>query len=122
MEKYIKNNCVAVLVSHGYGAGWSTSIWGDRNLAVDKRVVEFYLQHKDDKVYMDELCNGWRSGSNLVKEVSKLFKSWGYENTYFGGFGDIEIEWVPIGTAFRIQEDDGNEWIEYMSNIDYVTA
>ena len=120
MEKYIKDNHIAVLVSPGYGAGWST--WGDRNLAVDKRVVEFYLQHKDDKVYIDKLHHTLPSESNVLREASELFKSWGYEHVYFGGFGDIEIEWVPIGTAFRIQEYDGNEWIEYVNNIDYITA
>ena len=35
----------AVLVSHGFGAGWSS--WNDPSVAYDKRVVEFWLTHHE---------------------------------------------------------------------------
>ena len=45
MEKYIKDGKVGVLVSPGYGAGWST--WGDDGLrdqlALDSRLVQAKL-------------------------------------------------------------------------------
>ena len=50
VELYEKDGKIGVLVSHGFGAGWST--WGSDELAYDKRVVEFWLSHKNDKEFM----------------------------------------------------------------------
>ena len=33
------------------------------------------------------------------------------------GLGDVVIEWLPQGTHFTIDEYDGNETIEYISDI-----
>jgi len=117
MEKYAKDGKVAILVSPGYGAGWST--WNEANLACDKRVVEFYFQHKDDKKFLNKLDN---SDSKEAKNAENLFKSWGYENVYFGGFSDVEVHWLPVGTKYNITEYDGYETLETVDSINWETA
>lgn len=117
-EKYIKDGKVAILVSPGFGAGWST--WEGKELAYDKRVVEFWLEHKDDKEFMKDL-DSYNDNANK-KAAKKQFKEWGYEDVFFGGFKDIVLKWLPIGTSFYISEYDGSESLETISNINWTTA
>jgi hypothetical protein len=35
---------------------------------------------------------------------------------------DLEIEWLPIGTQFRITEYDGNEGIEIQKDVSWQVA
>lgn len=103
-----------VLVSYGFGAGWST--WECPELAYDKRVVEFWLAHKDDEEWMKTVDNfgfGSTKESQAHREATEFFKSIGYENVYMGGFSDICLEWVPRGVKWRINEYDGSESIEF---------
>lgn len=117
MQKYIRNNKVAILVSKDFGAGWST--WNKKELAYDKRVVEFYLEHKDDEEYMRNMR---RRDRKTTEETEKIFKSWGYDNVYFGGFSDIEICWLPVGTKYYISEDDGWETLKTIDSVQWETA
>ena len=100
----------AVLVSTGYGAGWST--WNSPELAWDSRVVEWWLEHKDHWD-LDYLCRGG--------EADKFFESLGYEAPYYGGLSDIILVWVKLGRKWRIEEYDGAESIEYDDSIFWVT-
>ena len=114
---------IAVLVSPGYGAGWST--WNDDTLAYDKRVVEFWLAHKDNEKFMEEIDSfSYYEKVPALKEAEDFFKSIGYSHIYFGGFNQIELEWVPIGCRWRIDEYDGSESLEILSmdNYNYVSA
>lgn len=109
----------AVLVSGGYGAGWST--WGDEELAYDKRVVEFFLQHENDDEFMRTVEDYFGvlsdAESDAHKEAARFFRSIGYkECPYMGGFSQIHIEWVPYGSYWRINEYDGSESLEYLEN------
>lgn len=116
VEIYEKNDKVAVLVSPGYGSGWSSD--QDEKLAYDKRVVEFWLEHKDDHEFMKDM-DSW--GKNAIKEnAEELFKSWGYDYVYFGGFNQIKLEWVDKNKPFVIREYDGTEWIQYVDNMNLV--
>jgi len=100
VEKYIKDGKVGVLYSPGYGAGWST--WGETEMALDKELVQAYIE----------------GGSIKCTEVaSKL-----YPDSYLGGANQLKLEWIPVGTAFRINEYDGSESIEYLSNNSFMTA
>lgn len=40
-----------VLVSYNFGASWGT--WSEQEFAYDRRVIEFWMAHKDDKSWMD---------------------------------------------------------------------
>ena len=89
MEKLIKNGCVAVLVSHGYGAGWST--WEhDERMLFDPVLAAMV----DDE-----------AGDDEISEVAKQR----YPDTYLGGLDGLAVHWVPIGKRFRIEEYDGSE-------------
>ena len=80
---------VEVLVSPGFGAGWST--WNDDGLklAVDKRIIDFFK----------------RAGQDADKNLVKAFlREIGYEHVYCGGWDDLVIETVSKGMKFRISE------------------
>ena len=77
---------VAVAVSYGYGAGWSS--WNDVN-PMDKRYNELILAEK------------WKEAEELAEE----------EDLYAGGLKDCVIIWLDEGTAFSIKEYDGAESI-----------
>ena len=98
MEKlYNENGDVAVIISYGYGAGFST--WTDIN-PMDKRYAELILNKKFD-------------------EAIKLAES---EGQYAGGIEGCEIEWVKKGTKFRITEYDGSENLILYDEVDYYKA
>lgn len=99
---YNENGELGVLVSYGYGAGWST--WNDKKLAYDKRIVEKFL----DDVSSDEMCN--------------FVESLGYARPYMGGYKQLELEFIPRGTLFRIYEYDGYEGIETLEDMDMIVA
>ena len=98
MEKIVRDGKVAVAVSSGFGAGWST--WASVD-PMDARFNELFLdgKHKEAGALCDELHLG-----------------------YSGGARDVEIVWVPVGTKFRITEYDGSESIEYQDEISWSEA
>jgi hypothetical protein len=85
MEKIVRDGMVAVAVSSGFGAGWST--WNDVD-PMDARFNQLFL---DEKFY---------EATALCDELGL-----GYSN----GAYDVVIRWVPEGTKFRIDEYDGSE-------------
>lgn len=91
VEKYYNENktAIAVLVSPGWGAGWST--WNNKEMAYDKRIVEAFLENIDSY------------------EIEELCKEWSYDSCYAGGWNDIRLEWVPVGKRYYITENDGHE-------------
>lgn len=107
MKEYYYNEAgqIAVLVSHDFGAGWST--WDDHgiDLATDKRIVEKYIElSKTDMLRKIDI-----SGSPEEKAFEEWLASIGYKGVYVGGFADCVIEWVDKGTPIRIDEYDGFE-------------
>ena len=97
IEKVIRGGKVAVLVSPGLGAGWST--WADNAEAAmfDPEVVAWVERGKP----RDEF---------LEKE-----ESWFERFGYLGGADDLEIEWVTVGSGFYIEEYDGSETLRVIS-------
>lgn len=107
---YNKEGKIAVLVSPGYGAGWST--WSSEyglSLATDKRIVEKFLECKKADGLLKKID---RYDSAEEKELEEWLASIGYPKVYVGGFADIVIKWVSPGTAIRIYEYDGYETLE----------
>lgn len=93
VEKYYnEKDELGVLISRGFGAGWST--WNNEALAYDKRVIEKWLKGA--------------TSSEMMEYVVSL----GYGKPYMGGYEDLRLEFVPRGTMFCIHEYDGNETIE----------
>ena len=86
-----------VLISPGFGAGWST--WNDRDMAVDKDLIELFERGCTEDE-MADLC------------VKKGYTD-GVTNSppYMGGFENLKVKEVPQGCYFKIDEYDGSEYI-----------
>lgn len=85
MEKIVRDGMVAVAVSAGFGAGWST--WAEVDPR-DARFNQLFLDGNIDEIV--RICDEEMLG-------------------YTGGAANVEIKWVPEGTKFRIDEYDGSE-------------
>ena len=99
MEKVIRDGKVAVIVSPGWGAGWST--WDDRKICFDPIIVK------------------WIEGG---KVGDPPLDHYGKSAPYSGGLRDAEIHWIDEGTSFRITEYDGYESLEVIGEIDHLIA
>ena len=54
-----------------------------------------------------------------------LFRSYmalKYPDAYTGVMDDLIVDWLPVGTLFRIHEYDGNESIEVKEDMDWLIA
>lgn len=102
MEKVIRNGEVAVLISPGYGAGWSTWNSGEDILLYHPKLVE-----------MVESGNANKITSTWMK------KHLGLKDIYCGGAADLEIRWIPEGTSFTVEEYDGAESLRTKSDLSY---
>lgn len=92
-ERVVRDGRVAVLVSPGFGAGWST--WADRELR--------------ERLVFDPEVVAWVEGGKEGPLPDLEAKYGGYEYFYDGGASDLIVEWVPLGVRFRIEEYDGSE-------------
>jgi hypothetical protein len=102
MNKLIKDGMVAVLYSPGFGAGWYTWNYECPEILFDPAIVEFVEKEK------------WAELETYV-----ILK---YPEIYKGGMTDLEVEWMPVGTEFKIIEYDGAESIEYKENDHWMIA
>lgn len=103
VAKLEKNGIVAVLVSPGFGAGWST--WNRDHcpeIVFDPEIVEAVLN--EDR--------------NLAANIATKK----YPNCYDGGTEDLMVEWLPVGTVFEIEEYAGSETIHVICSRKYYTA
>lgn len=104
-KRYNEHGQVAVLISPGFGAGWST--WNHKpeytnGLIFDSRLVDAVLAEVTAEQFT-ELCN-------------KV----GYTDMYFGGTTDLTVVWMDEGTLFTIEEYDGSESIRTFDDLCYV--
>lgn len=118
MDKVIVDGKVAVLVSGGYGGGWST--WsGDtldqpnRSIAFEPKVVEMVLAGEKDKN---------RAERKATLDKIKEYMTETYPDYYTGGAEGLEVEWVSQGAKFHIEEYDGNESLVLESDMNWQTA
>ena len=101
MNKLIRDQKVAVLVSPGYGAGWYS--WhSNEELLYDPSIVEWVEQDDLDKI--------------------KTYLELKYPNDTTLGLEDLVVEWVPVGARFRIEEYDGAENLVLESEERWLTA
>ena len=103
MEKVIKSGLVAVLISPDFGAGWST--WNSEipELLFDPVVVGMVEDGTD--------------GDTIAAYCEAK-----YPDGYFGGADDLIVEWVPVGTQFRVHEYDGSETLECKDAMSWITG
>jgi hypothetical protein len=101
MQKLIRDNKVAVLVSPGFGAGW-------------------YSWHSIDELIYDPSIVEWIERQELDK--IRAYMELRYPEVYTGGLEDLEVNWVPMGARFRIDEYDGAESLVLESEQRWMTA
>jgi hypothetical protein len=102
MDKVIVNGKVAVLYSPGFGSGWYT--WNQEfpELIFSPAIVKLVEQEKFDEL--------------------ETYMELKYPEVFKGGMMDLEIQWIPVGTEFRIHEYDGAESIEVKDELYWFTA
>ncbi len=93
LKKLIKDRQVAVIVSPGYGGGWSTwnSEYGNQ-LLFDPDIAESLL------------ANDTQKAMRIASEK--------YPDVYTRGLPKAIVVWVNEGTRFTIKEYDGYESLE----------
>ena len=119
-DKVIVDGKVAVLVSGGFGGGWSTWMYGsvgcaeyNQSMAFEPKVVEMVLAGEKDK-------NRAERKATLDKIIGYMTET--YPGYYTGGAEGLEVEWVPVGSKFYIEEYDGNESLVLESDMNWQTA
>lgn len=106
MEKVIESGKVAVVITNGYGGGWSS--WGAPiELVFHPLIVEMVRNNRKN-----EICPEWLA-ANFGEE---------YASIYCGSVHNLAVVWVPEGALFRIEEYDGWESIVMFNRAEYITA
>jgi hypothetical protein len=105
MNKVVRDGLVGVIVSPGYGAGWSTWIPDNPDILFDGVVIDWIL-------------NGKRADQESQLEA---YLESEYPDGYFS-LGQLEVVWLPEGTQFRIDEYDGSETLVLASDQRWLTA
>lgn len=107
MKKFIRDDEVAVLISPGFGAGWSTWNYSCPECLFDPEIVQMVLDNKP-----------WQEIANFADAKYET------ETNYFysGGASDLVVRWVPVGTKFRVHEYDGSETLEIKEELDWIEA
>lgn len=105
MEKVYKEGKVGVIVSPGYGGGYSDS--GDLDI-FDKDVIHAIRKYPTDP-------------HGAEADYKKIMKE-KYNKDYFPDFKQLEVEWLPEGTVFQIHEYDGYESIQIRDKMSWHVA
>lgn len=103
---------VGVLISAGYGAGWST--WagqGEREFMLfDRGLVELAL--------IDVARSSTSETFNWVEQYM-LEQN---KESYLGGWKGIYVKWMKPGTEFIVEEYDGAESLRYRDSDHWTSA
>jgi len=111
MKKLIRNGMIAVLVSHGYGAGWST--WhSDEQLLFDPEIVLLVEKFRNESMSWDD----------FNEAVEKHCLTEYPEGVYLGGVDGLRVHWLTPGTRFSVREYDGAEFIELEKDMEWSVA
>ena len=108
MDKVIRDGKVAVLVSPGFGAGWSTWAYSGEE------------DNRDFMLFDPTLVTMVERGDSV--EAIESYVTGLYPHTYCGGADGLTIFWLPVGTAFRIHEYDGSESVEIRDEMNWTIA
>jgi hypothetical protein len=103
--KYKVNGKTGVLISTGFGAGWSS--WCLDN---DEKFVKLF-----DKVLVKMLLD---TNGVITKDIVEYVEE-KYPSDYNGGIEGLEVHFIPKGHKFFIKENDGHEQIVMYEDIDW---
>lgn len=102
MNKLVNDGKVAVLVSPGFGAGWSTWNPDCPDMLFDPGMVDLVI--KGDQ------------------EQMRAYAELKWPDAYMGGLNNLDVVWVEQGQLIKINEYDGSETIEYRDSDDWITV
>lgn len=109
MNKLIRNGKVGVIISPGFGGGWST--WSNNTkMLFDPMLVEMIERKKVFQYATDEY-------ENLLEMIREYCHSQNYEEY---GVEDLVVVWVEQNRKFIIDEYDGSESIRFEDEIDWI--
>ena len=100
IPRLFKDGKVGVLISPGFGAGWST--WSSEyreELLFHEKLVQAKLDKVED---VEPILN-----EILPKDHC----------TYVGGWHDCVVIWMDQGTRFYVEEYDGSESVKYVEDL-----
>jgi hypothetical protein len=103
MDKLIRDGKVAVLISGGYGAGWSSWTDHESEMLFNPEIAQMVLDEKSN----DEII--------AVAEAK-------WPEAYLGGIDGLHVVWLPVGTEFRVTEYDGAESIQIKQDTNWIVA
>ena len=102
MNKLVNDGKVAVLVSPGFGAGWSTWNRDCPDMLTDAGLADLVLKGDLDQI--------------------KAYAVLKWPDAYLGGVDSLTVVWIPQGTEIKIAEYDGSETIEYRDSESWITV
>ncbi len=108
IKKVVRDGKVAVLYSRGFGAGWFTWNTAHPQCLYSPEIVA--------------LVEAKASEGEINAEAERLFNPDGTGHFFAGGSDGLTIEWLPVGTHFRIHEYDGAESVETRDEMDWSVA
>ena len=122
VERYInEDGKVGVLISGGYGAGWST--WADSKdrefFLFDRGLVALALDKEAANGPFDKTTQ-WLIEMN-TEELEDYLKESGIDS-FTGGWAGVYVKWMDPGTEFIVEEYDGSESLRYRDNEDWMSA
>lgn len=103
MNKVYEGEFTKVLVSPGFGAGWSTWNYNIPELLFDPVIVSM-VEDGTSFETIEAYCNAK------------------YPTGYFGGVADLEVRLIKTGTEFIVHEYDGSESIQVKDEFKWVQA
>jgi hypothetical protein len=101
IKKVIRDGKVAVLYSPGFGAGWYTWNTEHPELLFHPELVKMVEEGKQAEITAS-LCEQLLGVEDYICD---------------SGAGQLTIQWLPVGTAFKVDEYDGSESIETMDDL-----
>ncbi len=107
MPRVVRDGKVAVLISPGYGAGWSS--WNSDH-------EEVMLFHERLVTMVEEGVADPDVFKNALTDIV------GEDHVCVLGLDQLKIMWVPEGARFRVDEYDGWESIVFSDSEEWVTA
>ena len=103
MNKVYEGEFTKVLISPGFGAGWSTWNYDIPELLFDPVIVSMVEDGTSFKT-IEAYCTAK------------------YPTGYFGGSADLEVRLIKTGTEFIVHEYDGSESIQVKDEFKWLQA